>query len=49
MYDNILVETTKWVEQQQDKANNKLIQPPEAITFVREGETRPSALCLTTR
>ncbi len=32
------MEITKWVEQQRVKANNKQVHPPEAISFVREGD-----------
>ncbi|XP_065816582.1 trace amine-associated receptor 1-like [Labrus bergylta] len=37
-HDKVLTEIVKWVEQQRVKANNKQAQPPEAITFVREGD-----------
>ncbi len=37
-HDKVLMEIAKWVEQQRVKANNKQAHPPEAITFVREGD-----------
>lgn len=37
-HDKVLMEIAKWVEQQRVKANNKQAQPPEVITFVREGD-----------
>jgi hypothetical protein len=37
-HDKVLMEIVKWVEQQRVKANNKQAHPPEAITFVREGD-----------
>ncbi len=37
-HDKVLMEIAKWVEQQRVKVNNKQAHPPEAITFVREGD-----------
>lgn len=42
-HDKILVEITKWVEQQRIKANNNQAPPPDAIGFLRKGNEAPKS------
>ncbi|CAM4625186.1 unnamed protein product [Leuciscus chuanchicus] len=37
-HDKVRMEIAKWVEQQRVEVDNKQAHPPEAITFVREGD-----------